>query len=417
MKSIAELKQDNVFCILPWVSAHQSPDGQGSPCCLSTFIYDYDKIEYHDTIEDLMNSEQFKRLRTDMLNGRRNSACEICYNYEDNTRLISFRNDSNIKFSEYFDVVEQTAPDGTIPVKARLLDIRFDKLCSMKCRSCSDGFSTLWETENRMHLEEYEVPPASQVDPDLLLQSIIEQIPNLQEIYFAGGEPLISKYHYIILKELIKQGRTDVSLRYNTNLGSLTYKDEDLLALWEKFDEPVQLGASLDHYGERAEYIRHGVSWDKVEANYRKVLAHPNTQVTITPTITNLNYVTLGNFLLYLYNNDILPDGGMMLNLTTQPDVVRSQDLPPGLKAIGYAVFESAVKAIRDQLADPTDLPWLHRCIEVMSTVPTADRSDDNWEKFWRESERLDAIRNESLVDTFPELAAWCPIIPIKDEN
>ena len=43
-------------------------------------------------------------------------------------------------------------------------------------------------------------------------------INDVEEIYFAGGEPLVMEEHYLILEKLIAAGRTDVRLRYNTNL-------------------------------------------------------------------------------------------------------------------------------------------------------------------------------------------------------
>ena len=46
-----------------------------------------------------------------------------------------------------------------------------------------------------------------------------QHIMDVEEIYFAGGEPLVMQEHYTILEKLIEAGRTDVRLRYNTYLG------------------------------------------------------------------------------------------------------------------------------------------------------------------------------------------------------
>ena len=57
--------------------------------------------------------------------------------------------------------------------------------------------------------------------------------PNLKQVYFAGGEPLMIKEHKQFIEEIIRQGYQDkILLRYNSN-GILV--DEDLIDLWSKF--------------------------------------------------------------------------------------------------------------------------------------------------------------------------------------
>ena len=104
-------------------------------------------------------------------------------------------------------------------------------------------------------------------NPDFL-KEIIEQVPNFKTAYFAGGEPLITEEHYILLEEMIRTGASNtVSLRYNTNLSNFKFKDKDILSLWKHFKKKIDIYASVDHYGERAEYIRHGTNWATVEEN------------------------------------------------------------------------------------------------------------------------------------------------------
>ena len=47
-------------------------------------------------------------------------------------------------------------------------------------------------------------------------QQFYEQMPSMQQIYFAGGESLIIEEHYEILEHAIKMGYAkDLELRYN----------------------------------------------------------------------------------------------------------------------------------------------------------------------------------------------------------
>ena len=54
-----------------------------------------------------------------------------------------------------------------------------------------------------------------------ILQEILEQVEYIDIAYFAGGEP-ITPEHYVILEELIRLGKTDTVLRYNTNASTVS---------------------------------------------------------------------------------------------------------------------------------------------------------------------------------------------------
>ena len=56
-----------------------------------------------------------------------------------------------------------------------------------------------------------------------------EHIPYLDQIYFAGGEPLIMEEHYRLLNELVRREMFHVRLVYNTNFSKLSYKDQNVL--------------------------------------------------------------------------------------------------------------------------------------------------------------------------------------------
>ena len=56
-----------------------------------------------------------------------------------------------------------------------------------------------------------------------------QYIPNLEEIYFAGGEPFIQEGHYKMLNLLIDSGYAkNIHISYNTNLSYSKFKKYDL---------------------------------------------------------------------------------------------------------------------------------------------------------------------------------------------
>ena len=103
------------------------------------------------------------------------------------------------------------------------------------------------------------------------ITEVLKQVPNFEVAYFAGGEPLITEEHYMLIDEMIDKKKTDIQLRYNTNISNLKFKKRDIFKLWQHFDKPIQIYASIDHIGDKAEYIRHGTKWMTIERNLKKL--------------------------------------------------------------------------------------------------------------------------------------------------
>lgn len=404
MSDNKHLIDNGAFCVLPWIGAYQTPIGISSACCLHLFDKPYHK--YH-TVDQIVNSKEMSNLRLDMMNGVKHASCKVCYKHERNSQTNSFRKTKNADYvNEVNDFIANTNPDGTLKeVKLKTVDIRFDNLCSMKCRMCSDTFSTMWQSEMVRHDPEYEVVESG-IDLDAMMQSIVKQIPNLDEIYFAGGEPLISKYHYKVLNEIVKQGRTDIRLRYNTNLSHLTYQGTNILDIWEQFDD-IMLGVSLDHYGERSEYIRHGVKWEQVKDNYLKLLGYDNLQIIISSTINAYNYPTFGDFIEYMWNNNMINDRVKWSALRqTTPPRQQAKNLPPKLIRQGRDKVHNAVDKIKS-LPGYCNSHNLDEVKEIFDDISRMNRDTAEWTDFWTETYYLDGLRNENVLRTFPELAEY----------
>jgi organic radical activating enzyme len=151
-------------------------------------------------------------------------------------------------------------------------DVRFSNICNLKCRSCGSIFSSRWYDDD-VKLWGKELRPRVQFagrHEEDVWEQMQEHIPNLDQIYFAGGEPLIMEEHNRILKLLIAKGNTKVRLIYNTNLTELKYKKENVIELWKHFPN-ICVAASLDDMKDRAAIIRSGTNWGQVEQNIRDI--------------------------------------------------------------------------------------------------------------------------------------------------
>ena len=88
-------------------------------------------------------------------------------------------------------------------------------------------------------------------DNDIFWKDLKELLPHIEEIYFAGGEPLMQEGHYKFLHFLIDNNKSNLEVNYNTNLSVLQYKNENLIDLWSDF-ERVNIWVSQDGVGKVA---------------------------------------------------------------------------------------------------------------------------------------------------------------------
>ena len=396
------LQESKTFCMFPWIHLHSSPQGIAYPCCTSTPSLPIGNTT-ENSIKELINFPEMNSLRLDMLNDVPNSMCTPCYNLE-NAGMKSARITSNEEFGHLFDdeVVNFTNPDGTLSdFKMHYFDIRFNNLCNFKCRTCGSGFSTQWEAEDlRNNVPYARIIPKN--DHQSLVDEVLSHVDNIHLAYFAGGEPLINEQHYIILEEFLRRGRTDVHLRYNTNSSNLKYKDKDILSLWSKFKNPIQLYASIDHFGKRAEYIRHGTDWGVVEQNLQLLHKQSFIHMSLNTVMSFFNYLTLKDFYCYLDDK-----GWYSEKLTTypmhSPNHITSMALPEIKKEEGHNNLKELLKILQNR--GYTNTNHYNQLLLLQNWV----NAKNDWYKynelFKSEVQRIDNIRGENFCEVFPELA------------
>lgn len=376
------LHKSKTFCMLPWVHLNVNPSGNALPCCLS-------KETFNDgSLQESFNNDIMKKIRSDMLAEKYNKNCSTCHDHETVHLARSFRKNSISRFGKHIDIVDKTSIDGSLnEFKLRYFDVRLNNICNFKCRTCNSEYSSQWEQENYKHLGH---PLKIKNDNQNVLKEIKDQINNLEIVYFAGGEPLITEEHYTILEEIIRQGKTDIELIYNTNASTLKFKDKDLLTLWNNFKK-VRVTCSVDHYGEKAEYIRHGTDWATVENNIKLLSAMNNVRISIGTVLSVFNYLTVTELYAYLKEKNLFGnENTYMLYKMVEPNYLSARILPVTLKQIGrQKVFN-------------------YRYVKELYSAVAFTEKYNQWEiyktMFQNETRRLDNIRSENFTQVFPEL-------------
>lgn len=403
------IKSDK-FCMLPWVHMHAFPDGRAYPCCLGDYWHPVGDLR-KNTMEEVWNQDAYKTMRTNMLNERSCKECVKCYEQEQNG-FFSMRNDANRNYGHLISEVDQTHEDGTHPeFKIRYWDVRFSNMCNFRCRSCGPIFSSNWYKD---HVKLYGVKPDvlkremavieyTTGNEDDMLKQMEPHIEHLEQVYFAGGEPMIMKEHYYLLERLIDLGKTDVRLVYNTNFSEMRYKDKHVFDYWKHF-KTVNVGASLDGMGPQGELIRKGQDWAQTEENRIRMKEEvPHVDFYVSATVTSQNVLHVLDFHRTWSERGFIRPQDFNVNICQSPEWYRIDIFPEKFKR---EVIEPAYRKHIEWL-DPLDK--LRRATTGFESAINFMMSNDgsqHWPRFEKEIKLLDDLRNENFWATFPELEA-----------
>jgi len=389
---------DKTVCIAPWIHLHTWPNNNVYPCCLTAMEDSVGSLN-ENTLEEVWNNDKMKALRFDMIQGRRPETCARCFEQEDHGQS-SLRNHLNRTFERHMPLVDSTNKDGSLDdFSIKYWDFRFSNICNMRCRMCGPQLSTGWYEETKQIFGSLpDDVPNNKVN---LWEQIQPLFDTVEDIYFAGGEPLIMEEHYKILNKLVEMEKTDVVIRYNSNFSQLRYKKLDVLDVWPLFKQ-VEMGASLDAYGELAEYIRKGTIWSDIVENRKQMKDRaPNARFFINCTIGVMNSYHIVDFHKHAVDTGMIEHpNDFHVNLIQHPESLRLQVLPQHHKDVltkqytDYAqeLFNNGYKKVANQFAS------------LVSYMNAEDRTD-LIPNFKLKMGTIDNIRNEKFVDIVPELA------------
>jgi radical SAM protein with 4Fe4S-binding SPASM domain len=399
------LKESKTFCIYPWIHLHTYPTGESYPCCHAEMGAGSIGNSRKNTLGEIWNSPKQKQLRQNMLSETPNPTCKRCYEQE-SSGFFSGRRSANKHHGHHINQIKDTQADGHVPdFKMIYWDIRFSNLCNLSCRSCGHIFSSSWYQDQaklvggdwKDHNQVLNYAGRTETD---MWEQLIPHLDYVEQIYFAGGEPLMMKEHYNILDELERRGRFDVRLIYNTNFTHVKLKDRTVFDYWKRFTS-VAVGASLDAMGPRAEYIRKGTDWAVVEANRRQMLETcPEVDFYISPTLSIMNALHLPDFHRAWVDQGLLRPQDLNVNILQDPAYLRIDIAPAEYKAKISEKFQEHLEWLRP--LDP-----LHRATVGFESAVKFMMATDNSQlipKFWEKTFTLDRIRKESILDTIPEL-------------
>ena len=378
-------KYPDTACQKLWNHLYVGTDQNINPCCLANHRFPLGNIN-DNKIDDILLSEKANQIREWMQQGYRTIACGSCYNLEDE------------------GIVSPRIPGVKSNINITSLDIRIDNICNFKCRMCSEYYSSsiqqetvaMFGPDSIMGFENNNLIPLISSQKKDYFNTIEPYITNnIRDIYFAGGEPLITREHYQILDKLISIGNTGLKITYNTNLSKLTYKNLKVIDYWNQFSN-VTVGASIDASDSVAEYVRHGTVWSDILENIISIKKYsPNVILNITSTVSFLTIENLINLQTTWLNEGLFSVDNFKVTVLTNPESLSPAALPRHHKQRLSNLIQNHI----DNLGESKLAFQWNNVLKFMTNNDYTYAIND----FKDRTKDLDNYRNESFVKIFPE--------------
>lgn len=255
---------------------------------------------------DLHNTLHKKRMRYEMLSGRKPEECTRCWDIEDTGEVASPRQVLSMMYLRSDpNIIETTAK---IPwnnsVYPKYLEVSFSNKCNLRCTYCApQKSSSLYKEmekygdfdlseENR---KQYSLDAGWTLYPEddnpylaRFWRWIQDAVEHLDVLRVTGGEPFLEPNVLGRLSNVVRNYPLEVHI--NSNLSFKTKKLIDGLYYFSY--RSVRIYASIDTWGKQAGYIRRGLETNLFEKNIKWLLAN-NIAVTIMATY---NILSVPNF-------------------------------------------------------------------------------------------------------------------------
>ncbi len=271
---------DKNFCALPWSGFIMESDGSVKNCILARKVIGN---IHKNTITEVLNSDENKNIKKEMLQGGYPKSCDGCF-YQEQGRKTNFDTISSRLYyaKELGPHVKKNLFDSVENFDLTHVDLRWSNKCNQACVYCGSHNSTKWAKELGIK-QSYEKQNIEKVK-----EYVFSNIKNLKNVYLAGGEPLMMNENKEFLKLLLKENK-DVNLRVNTNLSNTK---TGVFQLIQQFKN-VHWTISVESIEKEYEYIRYGGKWSDFVRNLETISSLKGHRVSFNMLHFILNYMSI----------------------------------------------------------------------------------------------------------------------------
>ena len=419
------------FCLAKWkqVSLHLTTGHTNS--CYHPPLHRIDVEPLADNPSALHNTAHKKASRAEMMQGIKCSDCNYCWNIEAQGNISDrhYRSGEPWAMQSFDEIVADPNRD----VNPSYVEVNFNNVCNLACSYCSPQFSSTWTKE----ANEFGAWPTSTPhnDPAHFTGSR-RAIPNrehnpyreafwrwwpdlykdLKHFRMTGGEPTMDPNTYRVFDYVLENPKPDLHLNTTSNFSVdnrvwAKYKDYvQRLCTGEQIEHFMQF-VSMDTWGTQAEYIRHGLDFDKaINRTEEFVRDIPyRSSLTFIITMNNLSILSLHKLLEYiLYLRKTYSDTYQRVWFDTPllytPEWQSMQILP-----VDYTiVLEKCIDFMQNNLHEMHGFKD-YEVLKMQRDLDWMKQGTDNVERkradFYRFFSEHDSRRGTDFAKTFPEMA------------
>lgn len=420
------MPKSNKFCPLPWLHSYVGNAGFYQACCINDEYNIYNRsdktgksIHISDGLshQEIMNTKYMKELRLSLLAGEFPEECSRCKVTEALGGTSRRMTEVDQYQDKVQDLIENTAPDGTIDQPIIHADYRLGNTCNLQCRMCGPNASSKWIKDYEKlpdHLYNYssrnrieDFKKINWQQSSILLQEFEEKAGALERLHFAGGEAFLIPGMEIILQKCIDSGESkNMTLSYNTNL---TILPKSLLEKWKQFKE-VKLLISIDGVEALNDYIRYPSKWKDIDRNLKFLDDHHLdfniTEILISTTVQMNNILHLNKLYKYLENfKFVIPIPNLVV--LNMPSYLSLLALPKKLRMIASVQLEDLRKNTLKKM--PQNYEYLAGNLEGVKKrlILEFDKDEQKklFQKFVEFNQIYDQKRGIELLKVNPEFA------------
>lgn len=378
------LQSNESLCIFPFIN------------CISSFgklamcQKNYSPVSTVDAISNWNTDHAFLKIRNDMMNGKKNTNCNMCYDREQ-LGQASARQFESLEWAINLGLTNiEDLKDIKYPVH---YEIRVSNKCNIMCRMCDDQNSHLIA-------KEYKKIGIISLVPETRWQGFPFDKINFstaRQIHWSGGDPTVHSEFYKFLKYCIKQNTTQFYLTIGTN--GLKISDT-LLDLLDNFSN-VSFSVSFDGYKKVNDYIRWGTNFDQIRNNCFRILERGH-KLAFQTVFTMYNATRIHE--IYEFYDRDFPGCNALVQVGVLDEKIGYTE--PWNHPMREMVLESMYKCKQTRVCFNSGRNTNDLVDEMIVHYENNDFSVEHLKQFFIYNDKLDKSRNSKLEDYIPELAA-----------
>ena len=298
-------------------------------------------------------------------------------------------------------------------VTPTILELYLNNTCNMKCVYCIPEFSSRWQSElekfGNIHIDDeinqVKLDVLAPAEQKILFNKCIDWIDrkgtDLKRLHILGGEPFYQDEFKVLLDFLATKKFPNLELNIISNLMTKSdvfvgYIEKIKRLLSERRIARFDLTASIDNWGEQAEYARSGLKIEYWKKMFEYCVQQKWIYLNINNTVSSLTIKTLPDLLDYINvhkkHRQINHHGGEVrgLNYLLHP------------KIYGKKFWEEDFKQIFSKM--DTNDPMLPIMKGIFKSLPDSTPNAPMVKKLKEYLDILDVRRNTNWRSVFPYL-------------